>query len=55
MTTQSIGLTKAEGRELCRATRITHWYHEDEVCWIAECDVCDHAHPKGGFFGTCRK
>ena len=20
---------------------MTHWYHEDEVCWIAECDVCD--------------
>ena len=25
---------------LCRAERITPWYHEDDVCWIAECDIC---------------
>jgi hypothetical protein len=25
---------------LCRAERITPWYHEDHVCWIAECDIC---------------
>ena len=27
--------------ELCRADRITHWYHEDDLCWIAECEICD--------------
>jgi len=26
--------------ELCEAARITPWYHEDDVCWIAECEVC---------------
>ncbi|NNE72800.1 MAG: hypothetical protein HKN26_03985 [Acidimicrobiales bacterium] len=26
--------------ELCEAARFTHWYHEDDVCWIADCEVC---------------
>ena len=26
--------------ELCEAARITPWYHEDDVCWIAECELC---------------
>ena len=26
--------------ELCRAARITPWFHEDDICWIAECDIC---------------
>ncbi len=26
--------------ELCEAARLTEWYHEDEVCWIAECEAC---------------
>ena len=25
---------------LCRAEKITPWFHEDDVCWIAECDIC---------------
>ena len=25
---------------LCRAERITPWYHEDDVCWIAQCEIC---------------
>jgi hypothetical protein len=29
------------GCELCEAARFTAWYHEDGVCWIADCDVCD--------------
>ena len=29
-----------DGCQLCRAERITPWYHEDEVCWIAECEIC---------------
>jgi hypothetical protein len=25
---------------LCKAEKITPWFHEDEVCWIAECEIC---------------
>jgi len=25
---------------ICRAERITTWYHEDDVCWIADCEIC---------------
>lgn len=28
------------GCDLCEAARFTHWYHEDDVCWIADCEVC---------------
>ena len=31
---------KVEGCDLCRAARITPWYHEDAICWIAECEMC---------------
>jgi hypothetical protein len=27
--------------ELCTAARITPWYYEDELCWIAECEICE--------------
>jgi len=26
--------------ELCEAARFTHWYHEDDVCWVADCEAC---------------
>jgi hypothetical protein len=26
--------------ELCQASRFTEWFHEDEECWIAECESC---------------
>ena len=26
--------------ELCVAERVTEWFHEDEQCWIAECEQC---------------
>lgn len=26
--------------ELCEAARLTPWYHEDELCWVAECEAC---------------
>ena len=26
--------------DLCEAARITEWFHEDELCWIAECEIC---------------
>ena len=38
---EAAGDGKVAGCDLCRAKKITPWYHEDEVCWIAECDVCD--------------
>jgi hypothetical protein len=31
---------KADGCDLCEAARITPWFHEDDVCWIAECEIC---------------
>ena len=27
--------------ELCEAAKLTRWYFEDEVCWVADCEVCD--------------
>ena len=27
--------------ELCEAARMTPWYHEDDVCWVADCEACD--------------
>lgn len=27
--------------ELCQADRITPWFHEDHICWIAECEICE--------------
>ena len=26
--------------DLCEAARLTEWFHEDDLCWIAECEVC---------------
>ena len=31
---------QADGCDLCEAARITPWYHEDDICWIAECEIC---------------
>ena len=28
------------GCELCEAARMTRWYHEDDVCWVADREVC---------------
>lgn len=28
------------GCDLCEAARITPWHHEDDVCWVADCEVC---------------
>ncbi|MGH9138776.1 MAG: hypothetical protein ACRD0G_17325 [Acidimicrobiales bacterium] len=30
----------ATGCDLCRAERLTEWFHEDDDCWIAECTIC---------------
>ena len=26
--------------DLCEAAKMTEWYFEDDVCWIAECEFC---------------
>lgn len=26
--------------ELCEAAKLTEWFHEDDRCWIAECEAC---------------
>jgi hypothetical protein len=26
--------------DLCRAERLTEWFHEDDDCWVAECIIC---------------
>ncbi|MBI2709083.1 MAG: hypothetical protein HYX34_05240 [Actinobacteria bacterium] len=26
--------------DLCEAARITEWFFEDDLCWIAECEIC---------------
>ena len=26
--------------DLCEEARITEWFHEDDECWIAECEIC---------------
>ena len=27
--------------DLCEAARMTAWHHEDDICWIADCEICD--------------
>ena len=43
---------KDPGCELCRAAKITPWHHEDEICWIAECDICEVPMVVWRFHGT---
>ena len=31
---------RQDGCLLCAAERITPLYHEDHVCWIADCEIC---------------
>lgn len=31
---------EAASCDLCEAARITSWYHEDEICWVADCEIC---------------
>ena len=35
------GFVRVDSCDLCRAARLTPWYHEDEICWIAECEICE--------------
>jgi hypothetical protein len=35
-------VSRADGScELCEAARLTVWHHEDDTCWVADCEVCD--------------
>jgi len=40
-TVSAVVAPKVDGCELCEAARFTPWYHEDDICWIAACEVCD--------------
>ena len=31
---------RSDDCDLCEAARITEWFHEDDICWIAECEIC---------------
>jgi hypothetical protein len=35
-----VTFTKADDCDLCEAAKLTRWYHEDDVCWVAECEAC---------------
>ena len=26
--------------DLCEAAHLSEWHHEDDVCWVADCEVC---------------
>ena len=28
------------GCDLCEAAPLTTWHYEDDVCWVADCEVC---------------
>jgi hypothetical protein len=28
------------GCDLCEAARLTTWHYEDDICWVADCEVC---------------
>lgn len=34
------GGSAARPCDLCEAARMTPWFHEDDICWVAECEVC---------------
>ena len=36
----TLGREFAADCDLCEAARITEWFHEDDICWIAECEIC---------------
>ncbi len=38
--TGAVEFVRVDDCDLCEAARITPWYHEDDVCWIAECEIC---------------
>src|SRR5205807_8537410 len=39
--TRPAAMTSDRLCELCEAARITPWHHEDDLCWVADCEICD--------------
>lgn len=35
--------TAPDACELCEAAPITEWFHDDDECWVAECESCSVA------------
>jgi len=31
--------TRVKDCDLCKALKMTPWFFEDDICWIAECDL----------------
>jgi hypothetical protein len=31
----------ARACELCEAAQLTTWYHSDDLCWVAACEICE--------------
>jgi hypothetical protein len=27
--------------DLCEAAQITPWHYQDDICWVADCEICD--------------
>ena len=52
MSEPAAGFSRVEHCDLCRAERRTRWYHEDDVCWIAECEICEVPMVVWRFHGT---
>ena len=38
---QAMSVMSERTCDLCDAQRLTRWYHEDDVCWVADCEICD--------------
>jgi hypothetical protein len=38
--------------DLCRALKLTPWFFEDDICWIAECEICETPMVVWRFHGT---
>ena len=36
----SVALPFDPSCDLCEAARLSEWHHEDDVCWVADCEVC---------------
>jgi len=36
----AVPFRRVAGCALCRAEHITPWFHEDDLCWIAGCEIC---------------
>jgi hypothetical protein len=52
MTDQDVPLARDPACLLCQAERITPWYHEDDICWVADCELCATPMVVWRFHGT---